>query len=90
MWKIALNPKWILFHALVLGATYTCLRLGFWQWEVRWQGVASDETPTLSVQNTFYAFQWWFFAGFFLWFWFKFFKDEKKVQDKQKLDQAAN
>jgi hypothetical protein len=44
----------------------------------------------LSVQNTFYAFQWWFFAGFFLWFWFKFFKDEKKVQDKQKLDQAAD
>jgi hypothetical protein len=89
MWKIAIRPKWILFHALVLGASYTCLRLGFWQWEVRWEASAGG-TPVLSLQNTFYAFQWWFFASFFLWFWFKFFKDEKKAQDKQNSEQEAN
>ncbi len=79
MWKIAVQPKWIFFHALVLGATYTCFRLGIWQWDARFQ----EDGKSLSLQNTFYAFQWWFFAAFFLWFWFKFFKDEKKAQDKK-------
>lgn len=83
MWKIAIHPRWIFFHALVLGATYTCFRLGIWQWEVRIEESVDSTTETISLQSTFYAFQWWFFAAFFLWFWFKFFKDEKRAQDKK-------
>lgn len=79
MWKIAAQPRWIFFHALVLGASYTCFRLGIWQWDARFQ----SDGYSLSLQNTFYAFQWWFFSAFFLWFWFKFFKDEKKAQDNK-------
>jgi hypothetical protein len=89
MWKIAFHPKWIPFHALALGATYTCVRLGIWQWDVRWTQDSATAEPSLSLQSTFYAFQWWFFAIFFLWFWFKFFKDEKKAQDKKALEQES-
>lgn len=86
MWKIAIQPRWILFHALVLGATYTCFRLGIWQWDARFE---ADGT-TWSLQNTFYAFQWWFFSAFFLWFWFKFFKDEQKAQAKKQAEKELS
>jgi hypothetical protein len=52
-------------HVLVLVAVLTCLRLGWWQWNV-----AHEARGT--IQNLGYALLWPVFAGSFIYMWLKF------------------
>lgn len=76
MWKIASERKWLLFHmATILGIVF-CLRLGIWQWIRRARIDSSTGEVVISLQSSFYAVQWVFFAIALAWFWVRFFQDE--------------
>ena len=79
MWRLALKPKWIGFHALTIVAFLACAQLGIWQWQRRNRVDAISQSIEFSSRSFIYAFQWWCFAGFVIWFWYRFFKDEYLV-----------
>lgn len=60
---VLLRPGWLGRHVLVLGALIGFVLLGRWQW-----GVAQASRG--SLQNLFYAVQWWVFCvvGVVAWF----------------------
>jgi len=76
MWKIALERKWLLFHIFTILSIAVCLRLGLWQWVRRERTNAITGDQVLSLQSSFYAVQWLFFAIAVGWFWYRFFRDE--------------
>jgi len=76
MWKIALERKWIFFHIFTIVSIALCLRLGLWQWFRRERTDAITGEQVLSLQSSFYAVQWLFFAAAVGWFWYRFFRDE--------------
>jgi len=76
MWKIALERKWLLFHIFTIISIALCLRLGLWQWVRRERTDAITGDQVLSLQSSFYAVQWVFFAVAVGWFWYRFFRDE--------------
>lgn len=56
-------------HVLVLAAALTCLRLGWWQWDV-------FEAARGTAQNLGYALLWPVFAGSFIYMWLRFLQLE--------------
>ena len=64
MWRLALKPKWIGFHALTIVAFLACAQLGVWQWQRRNRVDAISQSIEFSSRSFIYAFQWWCFAGF--------------------------
>jgi len=80
MWRVAREPKWIGFHLLTIISFFACAQLGFWQWDRRNRFDEISQTLTFSSRNFLYAIQWWLFAAFVLWFWYRFFKDEYLVR----------
>jgi len=76
MWKIALERKWLLFHIFTIISIALCFRLGLWQWVRRERTDAITGDQVLSLQSSFYAVQWVFFAVAVGWFWYRFFRDE--------------
>ena len=80
MWKVIKEPKWIGFHLLTLIAFLACMQLGVWQWQRRHRVDEITQVVSFSSRSFIYAFQWWCFAGFAIWFWYRFFKDEYLVR----------
>jgi hypothetical protein len=76
MWKIALERKWFFFHIFTILSIALCLRLGLWQWVRRERTDAISGEQVISLQSSFYAVQWIFFAIAAGWFWYRFFRDE--------------
>ncbi|MFM1985826.1 MAG: hypothetical protein RIS18_43 [Actinomycetota bacterium] len=76
MWKIALERKWLPFHIFIILSIVFCLRLGLWQWIRRERVDALTGDVVISLQSSFYAGQWVFFAIAAGWFWYRFFRDE--------------
>lgn len=60
-----LKPRAILGHVLVLVVALTCLRLGWWQWDVFQEARGTG-------QNLGYAMLWPVFAGSFIYMWLRF------------------
>ena len=69
-----LRGRWLLLHAAVLGVGVAMVLLGRWQLDV-------SEGKGFSLQNFFYAFQWWTFTGFLLFFWFRVVRDHLRPPD---------
>lgn len=67
-YRFALRPGWLLFHLIVAAAAVTMVFLGRWQLHV-------SETKHFSLQNFGYTIQWWLFAGFTLFFWWRVVRD---------------
>lgn len=76
-----LRPGWIVGHLLVLAATLTCLRLGWWQWE---RSHEYDGT----AQNLGYSMLWPVFAAAFVYMWIRFLRLEriKQAEDDEQAD----
>lgn len=81
MFNYARQLRWIPLHLAAMAISYGFIELGFWQWERRFR-VLADGSQIADWQNTFYAIQWWFFALFMVWFWWKFLTDGYKIEQK--------
>lgn len=73
MLRIALSPRWILWHVLTLGAMVTCGLLASWQW-----GKAGSALG--SALNVGYGLQWPVFALFFGYMWWRMLRLEARRQ----------
>lgn len=69
-----------MLHLAALAFSYAFAALGWWQWERRIRLNPETGVELIDWQNTFYAFQWWFFAVFAVWFWWKFLSDGFKIE----------
>jgi hypothetical protein len=79
VFKYLLQPRFYALHVLTTAVAYGFGWLGFWQWQSRIR-VLPDRSEIVDWQNTFYAIQWWFFALFVIWFWWKFLSDGRKLE----------
>jgi DNA-binding transcriptional regulator of glucitol operon len=66
--KFALTPRWLALHAFVLAAVVTMVLLGRWQLEV-------SNRKGFNLQNSAYSVQWWAFALFAIFFWWRIVRD---------------
>lgn len=78
------RPGALVGHVLVLAAALTCLRLGWWQWEVF--GAARG-----TGQNLGYALLWPVFSGSFIYMWLRFLQLEstRDIVDAGSLDAGS-
>ena len=67
-YSFALKPGWIVLHAFAVAAIVTMIFLGRWQLHV-------SEARHFNLQNTGYTIQWWVFAGFVGFFWWRIMRD---------------
>lgn len=67
----ALRPGWIVFHLFVVAAGITMILLGRWQLHV-------SERKHFSIQNFGYSIQWWLFAAFAVFFWWRILRDHAR------------
>jgi DNA-binding transcriptional regulator of glucitol operon len=67
-YRFALRPGWLLWHLFVLAAMVTMILLGRWQLHV-------SESKHFDLRNFGYSLQWWLFAGFAGFFWWRILRD---------------
>jgi DNA-binding transcriptional regulator of glucitol operon len=67
-YSFAVKPGWIVLHAFAVAAIVTMIMLGRWQLHV-------SEAKHFNLQNTGYTIQWWVFAGFVGFFWWRIMRD---------------
>jgi DNA-binding transcriptional regulator of glucitol operon len=67
--KLLLSRRWLTWHVLALLAIALFVFLGRWQWN---RAMASDGT----LQNLFYAFNWWIFAALVVYGWGKTLRED--------------
>lgn len=46
--------------------------------------------PEVSIRNLVYAIQWWIFAAFAAWFWFRYLRDQRDAEMTDLRDQVSN
>lgn len=61
---------------------------GIWQMEVAFNDISADGTSGFNARNLVYALQWWIFAAFGVWFWFRFLRDQRDAE-LHELEAAA-
>jgi hypothetical protein len=74
VYKFALRPRWLVLHVLVLAAVVTMVLLGRWQLEV-------SNRHGFRLQNSAYSVQWWAFALFAIFFWYRILRDQARRDD---------
>lgn len=73
------QSRWWPWH-LLCGFVFAALvLLGYWQMRVafnpgEWHG------EELSIRNFVYALQWWVFAAFAIWFWYRYMRDQRQSE----------
>ncbi|MDX6257722.1 MAG: hypothetical protein QOJ11_4056 [Frankiales bacterium] len=80
--KLLLSRRWLTWHALALLAVALFVFLGRWQWN---RAMASDGT----LQNLFYAFNWWIFAALVVYGWGKTLHEDLQGLDADHSDEPA-
>lgn len=77
-----LRPGALVGHVVVLAASLTCLRLGWWQWGV-------FEAARGTGQNLGYAMLWPVFAGSFIYMWLRFLhlENDRRTAEALYLDE---
>ena len=64
-----LSPKWLALHALLIACLVSFSLLGKWQ-------LTRAESVDGTIRNFAYALQWWIFAGFAVFFWWKMLRSD--------------
>ncbi len=70
-WVALLRPRWLVTHAVLIGAAVGMVFLGRWQLHV-------SEGNGFALQNVSYVVQWWVFAAFSVCFWAKLIRDARR------------
>lgn len=73
------QARWWPWHLLCACVVAALAFLGYWQMQVafnpgEWHG------EELSIRNFVYALQWWVFAVFALWFWYRYMRDQREAE----------
>jgi DNA-binding transcriptional regulator of glucitol operon len=74
-YRFALRPGWLAFHLVTVAGGVTMVLLGRWQLHV-------SERKHFSIQNFGYSIQWWLFAGFAVFFWWRLLRDHARHVDE--------
>ncbi|ODU01918.1 MAG: hypothetical protein ABS81_19310 [Pseudonocardia sp. SCN 72-86] len=82
MLRLALSPRWWVWHILTLGAMATCAFLAAWQW-----GRAGSAMG--SALNVGYGLQWPLFAIFFGVMWWRFLRLEARRLEGRDVDEQV-
>ena len=80
MFRYALSRRWIAWHLFCVAAVVVMVVAGICQWAVAFESVDANGQPSLNVRNLVYAVQWWVFAAFGIWFWFRFLRDQRDAE----------
>lgn len=88
MFRFAASRRWVPWHVFCAAVVVFMLFAGAWQWEVAFSEISADGTPGFNARNLVYAFQWWIFAAFGIWFWFRFLRDQRDAE-LHELEAAA-
>jgi DNA-binding transcriptional regulator of glucitol operon len=67
-YRFALRPGWLLWHLFTVAAVTAMILLGRWQLHV-------SESKHFNLQNFGYTVQWWLFAAFGLFLWWRVVRD---------------
>lgn len=73
------QARWWPWHALCAVIVAALAFLGYWQMQVafnpgEWHG------EQFSIRNFVYALQWWVFALFAFWFWYRYMRDQRQAE----------
>jgi DNA-binding transcriptional regulator of glucitol operon len=71
--RVLFTPAWLGRHLALVCCLITFSILGRWQWDV-------SRSPTGTLQNTLYAFQWWSFGLVFIYGWWWMIRHELREQ----------
>jgi DNA-binding transcriptional regulator of glucitol operon len=74
-YRFVLRPGWLLLHVLTLAAVITMIFLGRWQLHV-------SESKHFDIQNFGYTIQWWLFAAFTVFFWWRILRDAARRREE--------
>lgn len=74
------SPRWIFWHLFCLILVVAMIGLGIWQWRVALSPNMPGGPTPWHPRNLVYAVQWWIFAGFTGWFWFRFLRDQRDAE----------
>jgi len=80
VFRYALSRRWIPWHLFCAALVVVMVVAGIWQWSVAFDSVDANGEPSLNVRNLVYALQWWVFAAFGVWFWFRFLRDQRDAE----------
>ncbi len=75
-----MSSRWVPWHAFWIAAAFFMLMAGTWQWDVTFSYIGADGTSEFNARNLVYAFQWWIFAAFGIWFWWRFLRDQRDAE----------
>ncbi|MGV1035995.1 MAG: hypothetical protein ACOYD0_03070 [Candidatus Nanopelagicales bacterium] len=80
MVRYALSPRWLAWHVFCVLLIAGLIGMGIWQWNVATAPRTPGGPANLNLRNLVYAFQWWIFAAFGVWFWFRFIRDQRDAE----------
>jgi len=78
--RYAMSSRWVPWHLLSLAVVGLLITLGFWQFQVATAPLTPGGPSHINLRNLVYSFQWWAFALFGVWFWFRFIRDQRDVE----------
>lgn len=85
MLRFALHGRWVPWHVMCIVLISLLIAAGVWQWNV-----AFDDVEGINMRNLVYAIQWWIFAAFGCWFWWRFLRDQRDAELTALQEAAAN
>lgn len=88
--RYAMSPRWVLWHVFCICAIGFLITAGVWQWDVAINAVNDAGEPEVSVRNLVYAIQWWVFAAFGVWFWWRYLRDQRDAELAELQSEVTN
>lgn len=86
--RYTLSSRWLLWHACCLVLVAVLVAAGAWQLNVALSSVNEAGEQAVNIRNVVYAFQWWIFAIFGVWFWWRYISDQHDA-DAAELEEAV-
>lgn len=84
-----MSRRWIAWHLLSATLVSAMIALGVWQWMVSTSPATPGGPPAWNLRNLVYALQWWVFASFGVWFWFRYIRDQRDAELAEEQEDAA-